>query len=308
MLINYQQDIEELNKMQNIPNFVKGEEDRYFDRIGEIASNILRLGKKIILLSGPSASGKTTSSYLLQRALSKLGISSHVLNMDEFFFDMDSIPVVDGKPDIENICALDVDTIKKCLGEIIELGKTVTPQFDFVTHKRKNEWVEVDVPNNEVVLMEGIHALNPAITQGLDDDKIYRVYVHCSAEYKKNKETILNSEDVRLIRRIVRDDRDRGTKILDTVSMWGEVLKGEKKNITPYMELAHFHLNTSHAYEPMVYKSLLCDLYNSEVANNYELENIQVIKRLVNLLSYFNPLDVSTISPISVIREFVGEG
>ena len=305
MLKTYHYDVAKLNEIHNIQEFTNSEEDKYFDQIKSIASNIVRYNKKIILLSGPSASGKTTSSFLLQRELSKLGVSSHVLNMDEFFYDIDTIPVVDGKPDIENLCALDVDTIKKCLGEIIDTGKTMTPQFDFATHKRKKEWVEVDVPSNEVVLMEGIHALNPAITEGLDDGKIYKVYVHCSVQFLLGEDILLSSEDIRLIRRLVRDDRDRGTPPEQTVEMWADVLKGEKRNITPYIEYAHAHLNTAHAYEPMLYKDIFDDIMVRDSEHSGK-EYYAVLRKLQQELLPFSSLPTSTISPNSVIREFVG--
>lgn len=298
MLNKYQYNIESLNnKTNDLLLFKREEEGKYLNQVKEIATNILRYKKRIILMAGPSASGKTTSSFLLQNELSKLGVSSHVMNMDEFFLDADTIPLVDGKPDIEGICALDVTTIKKCLGEILLNGRTKTPSFDFATHKRKRTWVDVSLHNNEVVLLEGIHALNPCIIEGLDVSRIHRIYVHCSVEYIKDNNLLLNGRDLRLIRRMIRDARDRQCSASETLSLWKNVCIGEEKNIAPFIEKADQFLNTAHAYEPMIYKSMI---------NGFkDLDSLTLLK-IKNKLHDFEPIDGAIVSPNSVIREFIG--
>ncbi len=299
MLNIYQYKIDELNiKAQDTLNFTKEEEGKYKNQLIDIASNIVKYKRRIILMAGPSASGKTTSSYLLQNELSKLGVSSHVINMDDFFLDMDTIPTIDGKPDIEGIGALDVETIKNCLGEILLNGKTRTPSFDFATHKRREEWTDVYLHNNEVVLMEGIHALNPCIIEGLDNSKIHRVYVHCSADYIRNDAQILCGRDIRLMRRMVRDARDRDCLPSDTLSLWADVCRGEEKNIAPFINRADQFLNTSHAFEPMLYRRIINDIK--------DIDNLS-FNLLKQRLLFFTEIPTSVVSQGSVIREFIGK-
>lgn len=300
----YSIDIDDINlrNSENVYRLIQRGEDAYYDQIKDIAENILKQNKKIVLITGPSSSGKTTSSYKLKKALNKLGVKSFVVNMDDFFKDLSTVPLrEDGKPDIEGIVALDVDCVRNCLKEILLTGKTAIPTFDFATHKRTNKWKKYLVDNNSVIIMEGIHALNPSVTKGLDKSKIYKVYVHCNTNFTFKNKILFFARELRLLRRIVRDKRERLVSYEETINLWDDVCAGEEKNIRPYKDSADYLLNSTHYYEPLLYKDLLLPIFiemksESEVISNF-IENFKVCS---NINSEFVPKD-------SLIREFIGE-
>jgi uridine kinase len=295
-------DIEKINKLadENPYKLVEEAEKKYSSQLMEIANEISVRGQRIVLIAGPSSAGKTTSSFRLKEELKKLGIGSHTLNMDQFFLDMDTLPLrEDGKPDIESICALDVDTVRRCFNEILQTGKTKTPQFDFVTHKRKKEWLDCELKEHEIIIMEGLHALNPKIVEGLEVDKILRIYLCCDENFVCGEKTILYPRQLRLLRRIARDERERECPIEDTIEMWEEVCRGEDKNITPFKKSADYLLNTLHAYEPLLYKQILLDKFQN-------LGHIGQIAVYLEKFKYCSTLDPKILPENSLIREFVG--
>ena len=295
-------DIERINELadENPYKLVEEAEKKYTNQLREIANEISVRGQRIVLISGPSSSGKTTSSFRLREELKKLGIGSHTLNMDQFFLDMDTLPLrEDGKPDIEGICALDVDTVRRCFKEILQTGKTKTPQFDFATHKRKKEWVDCSLKEHEIIIMEGIHALNPKIVEGLEVDKIFRIYLCCDENFVCGRKTILYPRQLRLLRRISRDERERHCPIEDTIDMWEEVCRGEDKNITPFKKTADYVLNTIHAYEPLLYKQILIDKFQ-------KLGHKGQVAVYLEKFKYCSTIDPNILPKNSLIREFVG--
>ncbi len=295
-------DIEKLNTMtgENIYKFIAECEENYKGQTREIAREIKLTDKKIVLISGPSSAGKTTTAKKISEELKEIGINSLILNMDEFFFDMDTLPLrEDGFADIESIVAIDVETIKKCLGEILTHGETHTPEYDFIAHKRKTEWVHRKFLKHEVIIMEGLHALNPTIIEGLNLDKIYKVYIHCNTDFNFKKKTLFHARQIRLIRRIVRDERDRNFSIEDTLKFWGEVCKGEDKYIKPFKDSADYFLNSTHTYEPMLYRDLLMQRFG-EMKNLPEIMSFKdKFKPCASIPKDFVPKD-------SLLREFIG--
>ncbi len=435
----------------------------YIEELENVADNISRLNIKIVLISGPSSAGKTTTSFKLQDELKKRNILSHVLNMDDFFIDMSKLPLrEDGKPDIENICALDVKTIRKCLGEIIEKNETKTPQFDFVTHTRLSTWVECKLTGNEIIIMEGIHAHNPSIVEGLDKKRIYKIYLDCETKFcfnnedlgsrkeesfsieslsqkedtfdsegisestntfdvegiknknagkfdnegtfgseSKNKSAfdledkkkidsdivntknlgesieslsieslredktsfsieslresansfnidslrskneldkikiqdldvknmggevynledksiydllgkkiddkgekcgLLSSREIRLLRRMIRDERDRDVPYLESIEMWKEVCRGENRNILPYKSSADFVIDTVHDYELLVFSFVVEEKFKKFSQNETIAKYLSIFKRCAKINEDLVPMD-------SLLREFIG--
>ena len=302
MLKKLSLDIVEINKLASYDAkaLVAKEESKFNSQIRRIASQVVAGDKRIILISGASSSGKTTTSHILQNKLASLGVSSFVMSMDDFFVDRDTLPIrEDGKHDIENLVALDVKAIRKCLGEILSKGETKIPQFDFLTHKRKKEWKTCRMHGNEVVLMEGLHALNPAIIDGLDVGKIFRLYIYCGGGYTYKEDNLLSPKDLRLLRRIIRDKRDRHAQILETLSLWDEVCKGEDNNVTPFIDMADFKLNSFHSYELLLYKNLIAQEFKNFSDN-------KKIKMFLSAFQYVGYLSEDILPSSSVIREFVG--
>lgn len=296
-------DIDDINQKnsENIYKFIDRGEDAYIGQIKEIANQIITYNKKIVLISGPSSAGKTTSSYKLKKELEDSGINAYVLNMDDFFRDLDTVPLrEDGEPDMEGVVALDVECIKKCLNDILTTGVTRTPTFDFKTHKRTSIWNDCKVEPNEVIIMEGIHALNPKVYEGLDLEKIYKIYVHCNTNFVFQGKVVIKARELRFLRRIVRDERERHTPFEETIELWKHVCDGEEKNIRPFKYTADYFLNTTHYYEPLLYKNLLLKEFE-------ERKEIDMIKDFLEKFKLCSAVDEEFVPKNSLIREFIGE-
>ena len=295
--------IEEINERvkNNAKEVIRLAEEYYQNLLEDVAQKIDQLDIKILLISGPSSAGKTTTSFRLQEELQKHNIPSHVLNMDDFFIDIDKIPLrPDGEPDIESIHALDVNCIKKCLGEILDKNETKTPQFDFVTHSRLDEWVECKLTGKEVIIMEGIHAHNPSIIDGLNSERIYKLYLDCESKFFINGESILSSREIRLLRRMVRDERDRGVDYLESIEMWDDVCIGEDKNILPYKSSANYVIDTVFSYELLLFKYVTEDKFKAYKSN-------KVISKYLEIFENCGVLDENLVPDNSLLREFIGE-
>lgn len=295
--------VEKINQKvsENVYKLVDAGESAYLEQIKEASKQIKEQNKKIILISGPSGSGKTTSSYKLQEQLKAIGINSYVLNMDDFIRDLETIPLrEDGQPDIEGIVALDVETVRACLNDILATGKTMVPGYDFKTHKRKKEWKECSISTSDIVIMEGIHALNPQITDGLDKNKIFKIYVHCNTDFTFEDKVVIEARELRLLRRLVRDELTRHVSIEETFKLWDHVCIGEEKNIRPFKKDADFFINSTHFYEPQLYKAVLFEVFK----DMEELPEIAKFLKKFNLLSF---VDVSFVPKDSLLREFIGD-
>lgn len=293
-------DINQKNS-ENVYKLISRGEDAYIEQVREIANQISIYGKRIVLITGPSSAGKTTSSMKLQQELKALGISSHVLNMDDFFRPLKDVPVLpNGKHDIEGIGALDVECVRGCLDDILKKGETKTPTFDFASHSRTDKWKKCQVSKNGVVIMEGIHALNPIICEGLDNDKIYRVYVHCNTNFVFKNKIVFEARELRFLRRLVRDERERNCTYEKTISVWDDVCAGEDKNIRPYKNTANYHLNSTHFYEPLLYKDLLLTEFDKRKDN-------PTIKKYVEKFRVCSTVSIDFVPEDSLLREFIGD-
>lgn len=297
-------DLQQINQKvsENVYKLVGRGESAYKEQIDEATKHILNHGSRIVLVTGPSGAGKTTTSFKIKEQLEKAGTSVYVLNMDDFFRDLDTVPLrEDGEPDMEGIVALDVECVRNCLNELLTQNKTKIPSFDFKTHKRKKDWRDVEIEGNEVVIMEGIHALNPQVYEGLDVSKIFKIYVHCNTDFCLDNAVILEARELRLLRRIARDERTRHTPLSETLEMWAHVNAGEEKNIRPFKKDADFFLNSTHFYEPHLYKSLLLNQLENFTEDN------TVIKKLLIKLKWFSFVDESFVPDDSLLREFIGD-
>ncbi len=299
----YSIDIDDINlrNSENVYRLIERGENAYNEQINDIVEKVIKNQKKVVLITGPSSSGKTTSSYKLKKALAKEGIKSFVVNMDDFFKDLSTVPLrEDGKPDMEGIVALDVECVRKCLNEILSTGKTSMPTFDFATHKRTNIWKKYIVEEKSIIIMEGIHALNPVIVKGLDKSKIFKVYVHCNTNFTFKDKILFFARELRLIRRLVRDKRERFVPYEETIDLWEDVCLGEHNNIRPFKDSADYLLNSTHYYEPLLYKSILLPKF-LELKNDNE-----IIKQLIEKFKVCSSIDSEFVPKDSLIREFIG--
>jgi uridine kinase len=275
-------------------------------RVSEIAAQIASHKEEIrlVLVSGPSSSGKTTFSKRLAVQLLARGISPFPLEMDHYFVDREKTPLGDdGKPDFESINALNrqqlsLDLLRLIAGENVQL-----PVFDFKTGN-SGAGEQVQLKPGAIIIMEGIHGLNPALVSELSAGQTFRVYVSALTQLNLDRHNRVSTTDTRLVRRIVRDARERGYSAQQTIQRWESVRRGEKRNIFPYQENADTMFNSALAYELSALKPLAEPLLRQVPHGVHEFIEA---KRLLAFLEWFLPLDSERIPDNSILREFLGQ-
>lgn len=263
-------------------------------------------GLQILCLAGPSSSGKTTTAHKLQQHFVARGRGSRVLSLDDFYLNPEAGPhFEDGSPDFESVEALDIPCINRCVAQLLSDGKTLMPLFDFHNHCRKEQWEEVLCGDNDVIIMEGLHALNPRLTGLADESRITRIYVSARSKFMDGEETLIEPKELRLMRRMVRDVAKRSTQPEDTIAMWQKVCDGERQYIDPYRDGADFKIDSCMDYEPCIFRTYLEPFM--ERAVSMEEDKRQVLVELWNKLIAFREIcDSTPIPEDSVIREFIG--
>ncbi len=258
----------------------------------------------IVLLAGPSGSGKTTTAHKLCGRLNTIGISAHVISLDDFFLDSDKIPKDEyGSPDIENVTALDIDEIKRCFTELIRKGQAVFPEYDFKTASRLEKGQLISMEPDDILIVEGIHALNPILMSDSYERKTFKLYVGVASQFTKDGRLLMTSRNVRLMRRMVRDYNHRGAAASHTFALWPGVCRGEDLYIRPFRNEARVRINTLHLYEICVYHHKLIPILE-EISTGDELF-IKVLD-LKNKLDEFYDLDAGLVPADSMLMEFLG--
>ncbi|MBN2547630.1 MAG: nucleoside kinase [Anaerolineales bacterium] len=273
--------------------------------ISEIASQIASRKDtvRVVLIAGPSSSGKTTCSKRLAVQLLASGVSPFPLAMDDYFVDRDKTPLnEEGRPDFESIDALDRAHLADDLRRLIAGQKVQLPHFDFISGKSQ-AGQEVQLRSNEIIIMEGIHGLNPELLKDLPDGQTFRLYASALTQLNLDRHNRVSTTDTRLIRRIVRDARERGYTARDTIRRWEEVRRGEKRYIFPYQENADVMFNSALAYELSVLRPFVEPLLRQVPFGTPEYVEA---KRLLAFLEWFLPLGTEPIPDNSILREFVG--
>jgi len=259
---------------------------------------------KIVLISGPSSSGKTTTSKKLQLCLKGFGISPKTISIDDYFVDRDKTPVdEEGNLDFENINAVDIDLFNKDLTKLLNGEKVKLPTYNFILGKREYINDPVVLEDNEILIIEGLHALNNDLTSSIPKKNKFKIYVSPLVTLNLDNHNRIRTTDVRILRRIVRDNRTRGYNASDSLESWKRVRKGEEKNVFPYQDEADEIFNTTLMYELGILKTYAEPLLFrvSETDENYK-EAI----RLLNLLKTILPISSDYIPKDSIIREFIG--
>lgn len=260
---------------------------------------------KIILLSGPSASGKTTTSLKIQQELLKLGIGAITISMDDFFKNRDDIPTgSDGSRDFESVDALDLASLKTSLTNLIQLGHAKLPVFNFKLGARSDKVRELDLPDGMVAVVEGLHALDPKIFEELPQNACLKTYVSVSSEFvDEDGKPVLTSQDVRLLRRAVRDYHFRASSVTHTLSMWDSVCSGEDTYIRPFKKYADVTLNSVFDCEPCLFRDEATALFTSvESESAFFLRS----KEILNALGKFTGMDTAVMPGSCLLREFFG--
>ncbi len=290
------------NGMNDLILVQEAEQER---RIAEIAKQIVsKGGVKFIMIAGPSSSGKTSFSHRLSIQLRTLGYKPHPIGLDDYFVNRDKTPIdEDGKPNFECIEAIDVegfnnDMLKLLAGERVEL-----PIFNFKTGHREYNGHFMQLDKDDVLVIEGIHGLNPKMSHALPDESKFKIYISALTSINIDEHNRIATTDARLLRRMVRDARTRGNDARRTLEMWPSVRRGEEENIFPFQEQADVMFNSALIYEIAVLKpfaeALLFDI-GKEDEVYYEA------KRLLKFLDYFLSVPSEFLPNNSLCREFVG--
>ena len=276
-------------------------------RIAEIAESIVQKGDiKLILIAGPSSSGKTTFSHRLSIQLRASGLMPHPIAVDNYFIDRDKAPRDEnGKLDLEGIGIVDVDQFNADMNALLEGKEVRMPRFDFVKGKRQYTGETKKLGEQDILVIEGIHCLNPQLTEKLPARNKFKIYISGLTQLNIDEHNRIPSTDGRLIRRIVRDARTRGTKAQQTIAMWSSVRRGEEANIFPYQEEADVMFNSALVYELAVLKQYIEPLL---FGIEKDCEEFVEAKRLLKFLDYFVGLNSDNIPMNSLLREFIGGG
>lgn len=256
----------------HLDELIKFSEKKYLDEVEVIANNIVYGNKRFVLLAGPSSSGKTTTSNMICKNLQKLGRSSITISLDDFFINREDTPILpDGNYDFENFSILDLDTFNQCIEDLITRYETDLPQFDFVTGHRKDKKKHIEVTDQDVIVIEGTHALNPNLLR-IESTLFYKVYVCVYSNFQINGKTIIPAKLLRFMRRLIRDVQTRGTSIEKTIDTWNNVCAGEDIYIKPYRSQANYLFDTTHMYEPLLYHTYLKPLLEKCIDKPYAKE------------------------------------
>ncbi|MDO5477322.1 MAG: nucleoside kinase [Eubacteriales bacterium] len=276
-------------------------------RIGEIAQTIYDRGKvRFVLVAGPSSSGKTTFSHRLAIQLKSFGLRPHIISMDDYFVNRDRTPVdIDGNYNFDVIEALDLELFNSDMVDLLN-GETIEmPHFNFKTGRRVYKGDFLKFEENDILVIEGIHGLNPRSTESLPEENKFKIYISALTSLNIDEHNRIPSTDARLLRRLVRDHRTRDYTAQETLRSWRKVREGEEVNIFPFQEDADAVFNSVLIYELAIIKQFAEPLLLNVRTNEPEYYEA---KRLIKFLDYFVGIDPTPVPGNSLCREFVGGG
>ena len=274
--------------------------------ISIIADAILqhRRALRLLLVSGPSSSGKTSFAQRLSTQLEVNGLKPIALSLDHYFVDREHTPRdADGKYDFDSMEALDLPLLKQQIAQLIDGERVSVPQFDFITGKRLAEYKPMQIGPSEILIIEGIHALNPELVTSINRNLIYKIYISALGGLNIDLMSRVPTSEIRLLRRLVRDDKYRGVTPENTIHQWDSVRRGEYQNIFKFQEEADVMFNSSMIYEMNALRPFAETALQKIPADSPYYDTRE---RLLNLLSFFEPLDVSKVPFNSILREFIG--
>ncbi len=293
---------------EDTAGFIAREEARYTHQIGVAADTIAAStnGCQLVFMCGPSSVGKTTTAKRLCAALEVRGVNAFVVSLDDFYRGVGNAPMLpDGSFDYESPLALDLPQLHRCLTELMTAGETMLPRYDFEAGKPSELRTLLHVTGRTAVLFEGIQAFSPLLTEGLSDgvlDTPLRLFINTRTRFTDGEAMLLCRRDIRLSRRLLRDERTRATDFASTMSVWQKVLAGDERHIFPYSDHADILIDTAMGYEPCVLASLLLDRLPSLYGTPYEA----TAKRLEKAFARFPLLTKDTVPKDSVLCEFIG--
>lgn len=262
----------------------------------EVAKN-----KHILMLAGPSASGKTTTALKLKEVFIAEGRDADVVSLDNFYKNRSTLPIIDGERNAEVVEALEIEMIREAIMSLIKNGETSLPEYDFVTGERKDNAAYIKMQKNGIVIIEGIHALNEEMRESLPQHEILNVYASPHSGFAIDNRICLTKRQMRLVRRMVRDSWARGSEAESTLKMWPAVCKGEDMYIRPSSKYADFRIDSTYAFEPCLFKEQAKKLLNNVPESSYYFTTAQSLSKRLDNFVLFN---ASILSENSLLREF----
>ena len=272
----------------------------------ELIANAIarREGIKAILIAGPSSSGKTTFSKKLCLALEEKGLSAKCLSFDDYYIDREFTPRDEtGDYDYEHINALNVPFFRQQFSQLLNGEEIELPRYDFVSGKSLKSGNYIRLTNHTILIMEGIHALNPMLTGGIPEENLFRIYISGLTVAKNDDGTYYGTTDNRLIRRMVRDAQFRNTSASETLARWPSVRRGEEKWITPFQQNADVNFCTAFQYELAVLKQKALPLLENVPKDDPHYKEAERLKWVLNR---FHDIPLDLLPPHSLLREFMG--
>jgi len=300
-------DVSRLAETRRLRNFIRVNEALHESAIHEIAKRIHAQDKHIVLVAGPSSSGKTTFAGRLAVHLQIFGHPSRRISMDDFFVNREDLPLqLDGARDFETIEALDLRLFSNTLSGLLNGEEVFMPNYDFSSGEKDYMTPPTRLEPGEIVIVEGIHGLNPVVSDSLPADEIYRIFVSSLTCLNLDDHNRIRTTDVRLLRRIVRDSQFRNYSAEQTLELWPKVRSGEEKYIFAYQENADSMFNTVLHYELPILKLFAWNLVKDVPTSS---PNYLLSRRLIKVMNYLPDVDKSLldeIPPLSILREFIG--
>ena len=273
-------------------------------RLSQIADQVLESGARVVLIAGPSSSGKTTFSKRLSVQLLACGLKPYAISLDDYFVNRTITPrKPDGDYDFESIYSIDLPYFNDSLTRILAGEEVELPYYNFVKGEREYRGNKLKLAPQMVLVIEGTHALNPILTEQVPDKEKLRIYVSALTSIKLDFHNYISTSDSRLLRRMLRDSKYRGYSAIETIQRWPDVRKGEEEWIFPYQENADIMFNSSLFYELAVFKTQAEPMLRAVPENIKEYSEAQ---RLLHFLDYIVPLPSDELPPTSVVREFLG--
>lgn len=299
-------DLNELVSTGKYDNLIRLSEAYYNSQLSRIADDIYKYKNdiKIVLIAGPSSSGKTISAKKLEIYLQSHGLKTHQISLDDYFHNRDDTPKDEnGDYDFESIRAIDIELFNQHLSKLLNKERVLLPEFNFVngTREYKNKWLQLG--DNDILVVEGLHGLNEELTQSIEKKHKYKIYISALTQLNIDIHNRVHTTDTRKLRRIVRDNKYRGYNAADTLKMWPSIRDGEEKYIFQYQDEADIIVNSALVYELGVLKTYAEPLLFSVDEND---EVYPEALRLINFLRGFLPVPSDNVPNDSILREFIG--
>ena len=299
-------DLNQVISTGNYAEFIRLSEAYYTNQLSMIADQIddNKNNIRMVLIAGPSSAGKTTTSKRLEVYLRAKGFRTHQISIDDYFYDRDKTPVLEnGELDTESLNAVDVTLFNKQLTQLLEGKKVELPEYNFILGKREYNGKRLQLKENDIIIIEGLHALNDDLTISIDRKNKFKIYISPLTQINIDNHNYIHTSDTRKLRRIIRDNRTRSYNAEHTLQMWNNIRVGAEKYIYPYQDDADVMINSSLLYEIPVLKVYAEPLLFSVPENSPVYPEAL---RLINFLRNFLPMPSDQIPNDSVLREFIG--